>query len=261
MRPATDRFGRTQRALTRLPEYKELIPKAGLMDPIETLISERPHFHTDGAGRSANWSVVPDVLRFVRSNLKPSMRTLETGAGRTTVAFAIAETHHVCITPQRTETEQICSYCREHGIEGSITFIHESSDIALASGQGIPDVLDFVFIDGAHQFPLPILDWYFTERKVPVGGIMAVDDYLTPSVRILHDFLVGEDEWELLQSFRSLSPINWGTSFFRRKREPPVKQEYWHMYQNMNKPRRHPLRFLLHHPRYTLRGFATRVLR
>jgi hypothetical protein len=33
-----------------------------------------------------------------------------------------------------------------------------------------------------------------------------------PSVRILHDFLLGEDEWELIQSFQV-------TSFFRRKRE------------------------------------------
>ncbi len=33
-----------------------------------------------------------------------------------------------------------------------------------------------------------------------------------PSVKILHDFLLGEDEWELIQSFQV-------TSFFRRKRE------------------------------------------
>jgi len=137
---------------------------------------------------------------------------LETGAGQTTVAFAIAGTHHVCITPDRTQAERIRSYCSEHGIKDTVTFIHESSDTALASGQGIPDVIDFVLIDGAHRFPFPILDWHFTQRRVPVGGILAVDDYLMPSVRILHDFLLGEDEWELIQSFQV-------TSFFRRKRE------------------------------------------
>jgi hypothetical protein len=182
------------------------------MDQIETLISNRPHFHAWPDGRPANWSVAPEVLRFIRANLKSSMRTLETGAGQTTVAFAIAGTHHVCITPDRAQAERIRSYCSEHGITDTITFIHDSSDVALASGQGIPDVIDFVLIDGAHRFPFPILDWHFTERRVPVGGIVAVDDYPMPSVRILHDFLLGEEEWELIRSFQA-------TSFFRRKRE------------------------------------------
>jgi hypothetical protein len=46
---------------------------------------------------------------------------------------------------------------------------------------------------------------------VPVGGIVVVDDYLMPSVGILHDFLVGEEEWELLKSLQV-------TAFFRRVR-------------------------------------------
>ncbi len=146
------------------------------MDSIEKLISERPHFHVWPDGKPANWSVAPDVLRFIRASLKPSMRTLETGAGQTTLAFAIAGTHHVCITPDVTQADRIRGYFNEHAIKDTVTFIHDSSDIALASGQGIPDILDFVLIDGAHRFPFPILDWHFTERKVPVGGIMAVDD-------------------------------------------------------------------------------------
>ena len=93
-----------------------------------------------------------------------------------------------------------------------MTFIHESSAVALPSGRSIPDRLDFVFIDGAHRFPFPILDWHYTEHRVPVGGIVAVDDYPVPSVRILHNFLVGEDDWELLFSTQN-------TSFFRRVRE------------------------------------------
>jgi predicted O-methyltransferase YrrM len=203
------------------------------MDQIEALISERPHFHSWPDGRPANWSVAPEVLRFIRDSLKPSMRTLETGAGQTTVAFAIAGTDHVCITPDRAQAERIRSYCGEHGIRDTVTFIHDSSDIALASGEGIPDVIDFVFIDGAHRFPFPILDWHFTESKVPVGGIVAVDDYLMPSVRILYDFLLGEDEWELIQSFQV-------TSFFRRNRET-VNEWDW-ADQKINKP--HLAKFL-----------------
>jgi hypothetical protein len=189
------------------------------MDQIETLILEMPNFHAWPDGRPANWSVAPDVLRFIRANLNPSMTTLETGAGQTTVAFAIAGTHHVCITPDRAQADRIRSYCGKHGITNIITFIHDSSDRALASGEGIPKAIDVVLIDGAHRFPFPILDWHFTECRVPVGGIVVVDDYPMPSVRILHDFLVGEDEWELVQSFQA-------TSVFRRKRQT-VNQWDW----------------------------------
>jgi hypothetical protein len=180
------------------------------MEPIDVLIAKRPPLHAWPDGKPANWSVAPEVLRFIYEHLKPGMQTLETGAGQTTAAFAIAGTQHVCITPDRAESERIRAFCREHGIKDSVTYIHESSDVALPSGQGIPEVLDFVLIDGAHRFPFPMLDWHFTERRIPVGGIVAVDDFPMPSVRILYDFLLGEDEWELVQQFQV-------TSFFRRR--------------------------------------------
>ena len=103
------------------------------MDQIETLISKKPQFHAWPNGRPANWSVAPDVLRFIRASLEPSMRTLETGAGQTTVAFAIAGTHHVCITPDRAQAERIRGYCSEHGIEDTVRFIRDGWDIALPS--------------------------------------------------------------------------------------------------------------------------------
>jgi len=214
------------------------------MDPVETLISARPHFHAWPDGRPADWSVAPEVLRFIRGNLKPSMRTLETGAGQTTVAFAIAGTHHVCITPDRAQAERIRSYFREHEIQDRVTFIYDSSDAALPLGKGIPEILDFVLIDGAHRFPFPILDWHFTERRVPVGGIVAVDDYLMPSVRILHDFLLGEKEWELIEKFKV-------TSIFRRKRET-VNVRDW-ADQKINKP--HIIKLRQRSIARTVRGF------
>lgn len=182
------------------------------MNKMEQLIAQRPHFHAWPDGKPANWAVAPDVLRFIHQNLAPGMQTLETGAGQTTVAFAIAGARHTCITPDREQAERIRAYCVEHGIEQSVTFIHESSDVALPAGRSIPKTLDFVLIDGAHRFPFPILDWHYTETRVRVGGIVAVDDYRMPSVRILHDFLLGEDEWQPVKIFQT-------TSFFRRTRE------------------------------------------
>jgi predicted O-methyltransferase YrrM len=182
------------------------------MDSIEELIAQRPHFHAWPDGKPANWAVAPEVLRFMRQKITPGMRTLETGAGQSTVVFAMAGAQHTCITPDLDQAERIRAYCAAHGIRDTVTFIHESSDVALSAGRGIPEALDLVLIDGAHRFPFPILDWHYTERRLGVGGIVAVDDYPMPSVKILFDFLVGEDEWELIQRFQR-------TAFFRRRRE------------------------------------------
>jgi hypothetical protein len=100
------------------------------MDKIEQLIAKGPHFHAWPDGKPANWAVAPDVLRFIHRNLAPGMHTLETGAGQTTVAFAIAGTQHTCITPDRPQAERTRAHCVNGGIGCSVTFIHESSDAA-----------------------------------------------------------------------------------------------------------------------------------
>jgi predicted O-methyltransferase YrrM len=196
------------------PAAHQALPKKAtslMQSLIERLIAEQPHLHAWPDGKPANWAVAPAVLRYIVEHLRPGMHTLETGAGQTTVAFAIAGTEHIAITPDRAQADRIRAYLDGLKVPGKVTFIHESSDIVLPSGQGIPERLDFVLIDGAHRFPFPILDWHYTEQRVPVGGIVVVDDYLMPSVGILHDFLVGEEEWEFLKSLQV-------TSFFRRVR-------------------------------------------
>jgi Methyltransferase domain len=173
------------------------------------LIAERPHFHRWPDGNPANWAVAPEVLRFLGEQLSPGINTLETGAGQTTVVFCIAGTRHVAVTPDTQQAERIRAYLARAGVSCDLTFIHESSDVALPAGIGIPDRLDLVLIDGAHRFPFPMVDWHYSEKRVPVGGIVVIDDFRMPSVRILYDFLQGEDDWTLERAFQT-------TAFFRR---------------------------------------------
>jgi hypothetical protein len=50
---------------------------------VDRLIAAQPSFHAWPDGRPANWSVAPDVLRYIAARVKPGMNTLETGAGHT----------------------------------------------------------------------------------------------------------------------------------------------------------------------------------
>jgi len=179
---------------------------------IEKLIKDNPKFHLY-QGTPTSWSTYPETLRFLHSVLTPGMSTLETGCGQSTVVFSIAGTNHTCITPDPGEAERVKQYCAELGLEKNIHFIIESSDVALPRGERIPSRLDFVLIDGAHGFPAPIIDWHYTVRRLKVGGILSVDDFKMPSVRILYDFLYEQDEWELIKIVRN-------TAFFKKLWEP-----------------------------------------
>jgi hypothetical protein len=190
--------------------------------PIARLIKDNPQFHQYNGGDFTSWALHPDTLRFIYSILTPGMSTLETGCGHTTVVFSIAKTKHISITPDLKEAERVKQYCAELDLGKDITFIIESSDIALPCNPLIPATLDFIIIDGAHRFPFPIIDWYYTAHRLKEGGIICVDDFKMPSVRILYDFLCIEDEWESIETVHN-------TAFFRKLRKPSITGADWQL--------------------------------
>ena len=133
---------------------------------LETMIKDKPQFHRYQGELTNSWSVQSDTLRYIHSLLAPGMTTLETGCGQTTVVFVIAGAKHTCIMPNLDEAERVKEYCVRLGLKNSPTFIIESSDVALSQSKLVPAELDFVLIDGAHAFPAPILDWYYTAGRL-----------------------------------------------------------------------------------------------
>jgi hypothetical protein len=192
---------------------------------VDKLVEDKPQFHLDRGNLTNAWSVHADTLRYIYGLLSPGAVTLETGCGQTTVVFAMAGAKHTCVMPMAEEAARVQDYCTKLGLQSDITFVIESSDVALPSDPRIPAKLDFVLIDGAHAFPAPIIDWHYTARKLKIGGILGVDDYRMPSVRVLHDFLCEEEEWHLLKIVQN-------TAFFKKLGEPK-SLIYWNG-QKMN---------------------------
>lgn len=145
-----------------------------------------------------NWALQRSFLSLMIGLLTPSSLTLETGGGLSTVCMAIIGAEHICISPSQKEHNRIRRYCSDHGISTErIRFVPMKSHAALPSLDIGGRKLDFVLIDGAHAFPSPIIDYYFLNGHLKVGGLLALDDLPIPSVGILQKFLMTEPAYQL----------------------------------------------------------------
>jgi predicted O-methyltransferase YrrM len=163
---------------------------------LDDLLRAKPQFHQDASGNPYSWQVSRNVLSFIDRHVSKGSRTLEVGAGVSTVLFALKGAIHLCVVPFEEETVRIKAFCREHDIStDTVTFKIDRSDRCLPQLQ-LAD-LDLVLIDGGHGFPIPFLDWHYTAEGLRVGGLLIIDDTQLWTGHTLKMFLMDEPEWML----------------------------------------------------------------
>ena len=168
------------------------------LELVRTVLASPPRIHRKGTGV---WRTEQSCYEFMARQVQHGSRTLETGAGVSTVLFTGWGCDHLCVVPAPDQREGILAYCAEHGIDPrSLSFDLRGSEWALPTLA--PDVsYDLVFIDGNHGFPLPIIDWFYGAAHLRQGGIVVFDDFQLPQVSFwLEWFLDRDPRWENLQS-------------------------------------------------------------
>jgi predicted O-methyltransferase YrrM len=167
---------------------------------LRALVRDAPAFHVDEGQRPISLQVSLEVLETIAAAVHPGCRTLETGAGLSTVVFALCGAAHVCVTPAASEVERIRAWCGLRGIDlGSVRFEVARSETVLPR-LALPE-LDLVLIDGGHGFPTPFVDWCYTADHLRIGGLLIVDDIQLWTGAVLRDFLAEEPGWTLRQEF------------------------------------------------------------
>lgn len=164
---------------------------------LEQLVAAAPAFHHDGE-REQVWSARPETLTYIAETAKPGDRTLETGAGASTVVFAAAGAEHTAISPLAREHRAVEQWCREHGVATErVTFVEGYAEEVLP-GWYPERPLDFAFVDGKHSFPYPILDWHYICNSLRVGGLLLLDDVRATAVALLCRVMLADtDGWRL----------------------------------------------------------------
>ena len=150
--------------------------------------------------------LIPQALERIAATVKPGDRTIETGSGHSTIAFALAGAEHTCIVPDEAEIAAIRSYCITQGIGLERVTFHAalSEDVLPVLNTG---PLDLALIDGSHSFPQVFIDWFYIAEPLRVGGTLIVDDTHVWTGRVLRDFLQGEPGWRLEIEFEGRSAV------------------------------------------------------
>ena len=176
------------------------------MTQLQKLLENPPLIHKKASGEAISWQLSDEILHYIDQNVSEDSTTVETGAGISTILFAIKGSNHTCICPSQPQVDRIKAYCQQRQINiEKIEFKVDCSEDVLPSLK--IDEIDLVLIDGSHAFPIPFIDWYYTYRKLSVGGTMIIDDTQLWTGLVLKQFLILEPEWKFQKNSPPRSAI------------------------------------------------------
>jgi hypothetical protein len=119
--------------------------------------------------------------------------TLEVGLAHGISALFICDalnvrngTQHIVIDPNQHRDSWDgtgIANLRRAGYGDIVRLIEAPSYRALAELEGSGQRIDFAFIDGWHTFDFALVDFFFIDRMLNVGGVVAFDDADWPAIR------------------------------------------------------------------------------
>lgn len=174
------------------------------------------------------YGISPELASFLLRAVGEGQHTLETGCGISTLVFAMAGAWHVCITPHESEIDALEAYADDHDLSlDRVEFVlGDSAEVLPASGD---HPVDLALVDGKHAFPWPIIDWFYSARRVRRGGLVVLDDRELPAVAVVERFLAADERW-----VRTDSPDPEAAIF--RKATGTIEETPWHAQKGLFEP-------------------------
>ena len=168
---------------------------ASAPDIVMRILADKPSFHLSGTAR---WDALPQTLEAIAGSVQPGDSTLEVGVGVSTIVFAASGASHTAISLDAIEHQRV----RQSANESESTTNGSTSSLACQT-TSLPRLLtcertlDVALIDGAHSFPLPVVDWHYVTRALKIGGTLLLDDIPVPAVMQVFRHMKLDPNWRL----------------------------------------------------------------
>jgi predicted O-methyltransferase YrrM len=155
-------------------------------------------------------SVTPETATllydFVRM-LKPG-KTLETGMAYGISTLFICQAHrdngagcHIAIDPFQEKTFKAIGLANieRANLKDILRFYQAPSDEVLPQLCAQSERIDFAFIDGNHRFDCALVDFFYIDKMLNLGGHVAFDDLWIPAVRSVVSFVLKNTPYKLVR--------------------------------------------------------------
>jgi tetratricopeptide (TPR) repeat protein/glycosyltransferase involved in cell wall biosynthesis len=190
---------------------------AGLPMTVAMLLKHPPKLYAVH-GETGLLNVSIELLQLLDQQVNAPAQTLESGAGLSTILFALKGVTHHCVSPSPELVEKIQVYCQRHQIStASITFHIQRFEDYLTDVQ-LYD-LDLILLDSDHLLPHLPADWLYTAPRLKAGGLAVINNLQVWTGAVLREFLKLEANWEWIADLSRDFP---NSAIFRK------------LYQNQN---------------------------
>lgn len=226
-----------QAQLTRAAQLLDQIYATGRVEaedgtPVSAFPAGIPREHAD------------EIIRLLRD--MGLTRTLETGMAYGVSTLAIGSVHqergegsHIAIDPiQSGHFGSIGTLnVRRAGLEDRVRVLEERADAALPQLRDEGVRLDFGLIDGRHLFDFALLDFFYIDRMLDVGGVVAFHDTWKAGVAEVVAYVSAN------RAYEPIDPVDHGLAVLRKVAEDDRKG--WFHRDFERGPRRASVRYLL----------------
>jgi hypothetical protein len=163
---------------------------------LNKILAEPPKLHERNGQLISDYRIDKTTCRELNDRLKPGMKTLETGAGLSTIIFAANGCQHTCIMPDNELADRIQAYCRSASIDTSnVRFIiSKSCDVIHQMDRAAYEI---TLIDGCHGFPSVFVDFYYAAKALTLGGTLVIDDMHIYTCHLVACFMQSDPGWSV----------------------------------------------------------------
>ena len=154
------------------------------------------------------------------------VRSVETGAGKSTLFFSQVSEHHTVFA---IDIGKSLTRVRESDLlKPNVVEFVEGPTQQTVPAYEFKAELDIVLIDGPHGYPFPDLEYYYFYPHIAQGGLLIIDDINIPSIKRMVEIIKCDDMFDCIEVISK-------TMFLVRTEAPlfdPLADGWWDQQYN-----------------------------